>query len=85
MSCIFLVEVVCNTTRATILINAVDVKTHCLFGSSGALCLTRTCGLKAEPEEDIGNNREEVANQKDDEDMENINDEQGRAVRGRAI
>ena len=56
-----------------------------LFGSSEALCLTRTRGLKAEPEEDIGNDCEEVANQKDDEDMEDINDGHGRAVRGRAI
>ena len=62
MSCIFLVEVVCNTTRATIPINAVDVKTHCLFGSSGALCLTRTKGLKAEPEDGIGDDSEEVFN-----------------------
>ena len=31
-----------------------SVETHCLFDSSGALCLTRTRVLKAEPEEDIG-------------------------------
>jgi hypothetical protein len=61
------------------------VKTHCLFGSSGALCLTRTCVLKAEPEEDIGDDREEVTNQEDGEDTEDINDGQGRAVRGRTI
>ena len=54
-------------------------------GSSGALCLTRTRVLKAEPEEDIGNNGEEVTNQEDGEDTEDINDGQGIAVRGRAI
>ena len=47
--------------------------------------MTRTRVLKAEPEEDIGNDRKEVANQEDGEDTEDINDGQGRAVRGRAI
>ena len=53
------------------------VKTHCLFDSSGALCLTRTHVLKAEPEEDIGDDREEVTNQENGEDTEDINDGQG--------
>ena len=61
------------------------VKTHCLFGSSGGLCLTRTQGLKVEPEEDVGNDGEEVTNNEDKKDAEDINDGQGRAVRGRAI
>ena len=30
------------------------VKTHCLFGSSGALFLTRTKRLKVEPEDKVG-------------------------------
>ena len=30
-----------------------NVKTHCLFGNSGVLFLTRTKGLKAEPENKI--------------------------------
>jgi hypothetical protein len=47
--------------------------------------LTRTHVLKAEPKEDIGNNGEEVSNQEDGEDTEDINDAQGRAVRGRAM
>jgi hypothetical protein len=38
------------------------VKTHCLFGSSRALCLTRTKGLKAEPEDGVGDYCEEVSN-----------------------
>jgi hypothetical protein len=47
--------------------------------------LTRTRVLKAEPEEDIGDDCEEVTNQEDSEDTEDINDGQGRAVQGRAI
>ena len=31
-----------------------DVKTHCLFGSSGALFLTGTKRLKAEPKDEVG-------------------------------
>jgi hypothetical protein len=61
------------------------VKTHCLFGSSGALFLTRTCVLKAEPEEDVGEDCEEVTNNEQGQDAEDINDGQGRAVQGRAI
>ena len=34
--------------------SVVFVKTHCLFGSSGALFLTRTQGLKAEPKDKVG-------------------------------
>ena len=62
-----------------------SVKTHCLFGSSGALCLTRTNGLKVEPEEDVGNDGEEVTNNEDKKDVKDINDGRGRAVWGRAI
>ena len=47
--------------------------------------MTRTSVLKVEPEEDIGNDGEEVTNQEDGEDTEDINDGQGRAVRGRAM
>jgi hypothetical protein len=61
------------------------VKTHCLFGSSGALFLTRTRVLKAEPEEDVGEDCEEVTNNEQGQDTKDINDGQGRAVRGKAI
>ena len=39
--------------------------------------MTRTHVLKAEPEEDIGDDREEVTNQENGEDTEDINDGQG--------
>ena len=61
------------------------VKTHCLFGSSGALFLARTHVLKVEPEEDVGEGCEEVTNNEQGEDTKDINDGQGRAVRGRAM
>jgi hypothetical protein len=47
--------------------------------------LTRTRVLKAEPEEDVGEDCEEVTNNEQGQDAEDINDEQGRAVRGRAM
>ena len=47
--------------------------------------MTRTRVLKAEPEEDVGEDCEEVTNNEQGEDAEDINDGQGRAVRGRAI
>ena len=62
-----------------------SVKTHCCFSSSGALCLTRTRVLKADPQEDVGEDCQEVTNEDDDKDLVDINDEQGRAVRGRAM
>ena len=60
-------------------------KAHCLFGSSGALFLTRTRVLKAEPDEDVGEDCEEVTNDEQGKDSKDINDGQGRAVWGRAI
>ena len=49
--------------------------------------MTRTCVLKAEPEEGVGEDCEEVTNNNNEQgkDAEDINDGQGRAVRGRAI
>ena len=47
--------------------------------------MTRTHVLKAEPEEDVGEDCEEVTNNEQGKDTEDINDGQGRAVRGRAI
>ena len=48
-------------------------------GGSGVLCLTRTKGLKAEPEDGVGDYREEVSNQDDDEDKIDINDGTGQS------
>jgi hypothetical protein len=47
--------------------------------------LTRTKGLKVEPEDGIGDDSEEVSNQNNNKDKIDINDGQGRAVRGRAM
>ena len=47
--------------------------------------MTRTRVLKVEPEEDVGEDCEEVTNNEQREDAKDINDGQGRAVQGRAI
>jgi hypothetical protein len=45
--------------------------------------LTRTRVLKAEPEEDVGDDGRDVSQQEDEEDSEDINDEQGPSNAGR--
>jgi hypothetical protein len=60
------------------------VETHCLFGSSGALFLTRTRVLKAEPEEHVGEDCEEVTNNEQGEDAKDINDGQGQSCAGQS-
>ena len=52
-----------------------SVKTHCCFSSSGALCLTRTRVLKADPQEDVGEDCQKVSNKDDDKDLIDINGE----------
>jgi hypothetical protein len=62
--------------------NMVNVKsTH--YCSEALLCLTRAGVLKAEPEEDVGNNSHDVSQQEDGEDSEDINDGQGQATLGK--
>jgi hypothetical protein len=45
--------------------------------------LTRAGVLKAEPEDDVGEYGHNVSQQEDGEDMEDINDGQGQATRGK--
>ena len=46
--------------------------------------MTRTKGLKAEPEDGVGDDREEVSNQEDDEDKIDINDGTGQSCAGQS-